>query len=103
MIRRTPGIGSSTVSGARSRFLSKGMSSLIACSGWPVPVAGVPFCGTGLALIPTHLHPSDGAMAYVLRALIPVVWIVWLLYWILAARATNETERRENFRSRMTH
>ena len=42
-------------------------------------------------------------MAYVLRALIPVVWIAWLLYWILAARATNETERRENFRSRMTH
>src|SRR5262245_51007622 len=29
MTRRTPGIGSSTASGARSRFLSKGMSSLM--------------------------------------------------------------------------
>ena len=42
-------------------------------------------------------------MTHVLRALIPAFWILWLGYWIVAARATSETRRRESFVSRLTH
>lgn len=38
-------------------------------------------------------------MTYVLRALIPALWILWLAYWIVAARSTYETRRRESFAS----
>ena len=42
-------------------------------------------------------------MTYVLRALIPVLWILWLVYWIAMARATKETARRESLASRLSH
>ena len=42
-------------------------------------------------------------MTYVLHALIPTLWILWLVYWVVAARATNETRRRESFSSRVSH
>ena len=42
-------------------------------------------------------------MAYVLPALIPIFWILWLAYWILAARATKQTQRRENLWLRLSH
>jgi protein-S-isoprenylcysteine O-methyltransferase Ste14 len=42
-------------------------------------------------------------MAYVLPALIPIFWILWLAYWIAAARATKETQRRETLALRLSH
>src|SRR5690242_1909646 len=42
-------------------------------------------------------------MTHVLRALIPVLWILWLMYWIVAARSTFETARREDLVSRLSH
>jgi protein-S-isoprenylcysteine O-methyltransferase Ste14 len=42
-------------------------------------------------------------MTHVLRALIPALWILWLMYWIVAARSTFETARREDFVSRLSH
>jgi protein-S-isoprenylcysteine O-methyltransferase Ste14 len=42
-------------------------------------------------------------MTYVLRAFIPALWILWLAYWIVAARSTYETKRRESFASRLSH
>ena len=42
-------------------------------------------------------------MNYVLHVLIPGLWLLWLAYWIVAARATNETRRRENVLSRLSH
>jgi protein-S-isoprenylcysteine O-methyltransferase Ste14 len=42
-------------------------------------------------------------MTHVLRALIPALWILWLMYWIVAARSTFETARREDFASRLSH
>ena len=42
-------------------------------------------------------------MTHALRALIPALWILWLGYWVLAARVTRETRRRENVASRLTH
>lgn len=42
-------------------------------------------------------------MTYVLRALIPALWILWLAYWIVAARSTYKTQRRESFASRLSH
>jgi protein-S-isoprenylcysteine O-methyltransferase Ste14 len=42
-------------------------------------------------------------MADVLHALIPTLWILWLAYWVVAARATHETRRREGFGSRLSH
>lgn len=42
-------------------------------------------------------------MTHVLRALIPALWILWLGYWVLAARVTGKTRRRESFASRLTH
>src|SRR5690242_17915214 len=94
MTRRTPGIGSSTLPGARSRSLSKGMSSLMYVG---------PIGGNDLPLFQPHLHPSCSRMADVLHALIPALWILWLAYWVVAAPATHETRRREGFRSRLSH
>lgn len=42
-------------------------------------------------------------MTHVLRVLIPAFWILWLGYWVVAARGTGETRRRESFASRLTH
>jgi protein-S-isoprenylcysteine O-methyltransferase Ste14 len=42
-------------------------------------------------------------MTHVLRALIPALWIAWLVYWVAAARSAKETQRRESARSRATH
>jgi len=42
-------------------------------------------------------------MAYVLHALVPTLWILWLAYWIVAARTTHETRRREGRASRLSH
>ena len=42
-------------------------------------------------------------MAYVLHALVPTLWILWLAYWIVAARTTHETRRREGRASRFSH
>jgi len=42
-------------------------------------------------------------MADVLHALIPALWIFWLAYWVVVARATHETRRREGFGSRLSH
>ena len=42
-------------------------------------------------------------MANALHALIPALWILWLAYWVVAARATHETQRREGFASRLSH
>ncbi len=42
-------------------------------------------------------------MTHVLRALIPALWILWLGYWVVAARVTGETRRRESFASRLSH
>jgi protein-S-isoprenylcysteine O-methyltransferase Ste14 len=42
-------------------------------------------------------------MTHVVRVLIPALWILWLGYWIVAARVTGETRRRESFASRLTH
>jgi protein-S-isoprenylcysteine O-methyltransferase Ste14 len=42
-------------------------------------------------------------MAYVLPALIPIFWFVWLAYWIVAARATKQTQRRESLSLRLSH
>jgi protein-S-isoprenylcysteine O-methyltransferase Ste14 len=41
-------------------------------------------------------------MSYVLL-LVPGLWILWLAYWIVAARATSETRRRESALSRLSH
>jgi protein-S-isoprenylcysteine O-methyltransferase Ste14 len=42
-------------------------------------------------------------MTHVLRALIPALWILWLGYWVVAARVTRETRQRESLASRLTH
>jgi protein-S-isoprenylcysteine O-methyltransferase Ste14 len=42
-------------------------------------------------------------MNYMLHVLIPGLWMLWLAYWIVAARATNETRRRESALSRLSH
>jgi protein-S-isoprenylcysteine O-methyltransferase Ste14 len=42
-------------------------------------------------------------MAYVLHALIPALWVLWLGYWVVAAGATNKTRRREGLTSRLSH
>ncbi|HEY6025043.1 MAG TPA: isoprenylcysteine carboxylmethyltransferase family protein [Pseudolabrys sp.] len=42
-------------------------------------------------------------MTHVLRALIAGLWILWLGYWIVAARNPRETRRREGFASQLTH
>jgi len=42
-------------------------------------------------------------MTHVLRVLIPVLWILWLCYWVVAARITGKTRRRESLASRLTH
>ena len=42
-------------------------------------------------------------MTYILHALIPTSWIVWLAYWIVATRTTNQTRRREGAVSRLSH
>ena len=42
-------------------------------------------------------------MNYVLHVMIPGLWILWLAYWIVAARATSETRRRESVPSRLSH
>jgi protein-S-isoprenylcysteine O-methyltransferase Ste14 len=42
-------------------------------------------------------------MTAALHALIPVLWILWLAYWVVAARATHQTQRREGFGSRLSH
>ncbi len=42
-------------------------------------------------------------MTHALRLLIPALWILWLGYWIVAARNTGETRRRESLTSRFTH
>jgi protein-S-isoprenylcysteine O-methyltransferase Ste14 len=42
-------------------------------------------------------------MTHLLRGLIPALWILWLGYWVVAARITGETRRRESFASRLTH
>jgi protein-S-isoprenylcysteine O-methyltransferase Ste14 len=42
-------------------------------------------------------------MTYILHVLIPTLWILWLVYWVVAARATGETKRRESFESRLSH
>ena len=39
----------------------------------------------------------------VLHALIPALWILWLIYWVGAARATRETQRSEGMGSRLSH
>lgn len=41
--------------------------------------------------------------AYVAHALIPGLWALWLVYWAVAARATNKTQRQESFTSRLSH
>ena len=38
-----------------------------------------------------------------LPALIPIFWILWLTYWIVAARATKQTQRRESLWLRLSH
>jgi len=38
-----------------------------------------------------------------LHALIPALWILWLAYWVVAARTTHETQRREGLASRLSH
>jgi protein-S-isoprenylcysteine O-methyltransferase Ste14 len=42
-------------------------------------------------------------MMHIVRALIPALWLLWLGYWIVAARATGVTRRRESFASRFSH
>ncbi len=42
-------------------------------------------------------------MTYVLRVLIPALWILWLGYWVVAARVSGKTRRRESLASRLTH
>ena len=42
-------------------------------------------------------------MTHVVRALIPAFWILWLGYWVIAARSVRETRRRESLTSRVTH
>lgn len=42
-------------------------------------------------------------MSDVLHVLIPGLWMLWLAYWIVAARATNKTRRRESALSRLSH
>ena len=37
------------------------------------------------------------------QALIPALWALWLLYWIVAARGTKPTQRHESVRSRASH
>jgi protein-S-isoprenylcysteine O-methyltransferase Ste14 len=42
-------------------------------------------------------------MMHVARALIPVLWILWVGYWIVAARAASQTRQRESRASRLSH
>jgi protein-S-isoprenylcysteine O-methyltransferase Ste14 len=37
------------------------------------------------------------------RGLIAALWLIWLLYWIAAARDAKHTRRRESLASRATH
>jgi len=42
-------------------------------------------------------------MTHALRVLIPALWILWLGYWVVAARVSEEPRWRESFASRLTH
>jgi hypothetical protein len=42
-------------------------------------------------------------MNYFYLALIPALWIAWLLYWIFAAVGAKETQRQESAWSRASH
>jgi protein-S-isoprenylcysteine O-methyltransferase Ste14 len=42
-------------------------------------------------------------MPWPYSALIPSLWGLWLLYWIIAANSAKPTQRAENIRSRLTH
>jgi F0F1-type ATP synthase membrane subunit c/vacuolar-type H+-ATPase subunit K len=37
------------------------------------------------------------------RALVPALWVIWLIIWIAAARGTKATQRQEDVRSRLSH
>jgi protein-S-isoprenylcysteine O-methyltransferase Ste14 len=49
----------------------------------------------------THSGRTDATMFYGL--LIPLLWVVWLIYWYWAGRGTKPTVRRESPASRATH
>ena len=42
-------------------------------------------------------------MEAISRILIPVMWLAWVAYWVVAARGTKQTQRSENARSRLTY
>jgi protein-S-isoprenylcysteine O-methyltransferase Ste14 len=42
-------------------------------------------------------------MMHIVRALIPALWLLWLGYWIVAARGSAATLRRESLASRFSH
>jgi len=37
------------------------------------------------------------------QALVPALWLVWLAYWVIAARGAKETVREESAASRASH
>jgi protein-S-isoprenylcysteine O-methyltransferase Ste14 len=37
------------------------------------------------------------------HAVIPVLWAIWVLYWIVSARGTKQTQRNEDARSWLSH
>ena len=46
---------------------------------------------------------TPSPVAYVYRFLFPALWLVWVVYWFLAARTAKVTERREPLGSRLLH
>jgi len=59
-------------------------------------------CLEPLSVENVHGDPKF-AMHYIYRYLILVLWVVWVLYWKLAAINVKLTTRRESIRSRITH
>jgi protein-S-isoprenylcysteine O-methyltransferase Ste14 len=42
-------------------------------------------------------------MGTISHAVIPVLWAIWILYWIVSARGTKQTQRHEDARSWLSH
>ncbi len=42
-------------------------------------------------------------MGAISNAVIPILWAVWVLYWIVSSRGTKQTRRREDVRSWLSH